>query len=107
MTDTSKNLINQMLSAMGSDKNVDQLDAIRERATDTLSHYSCQTKSEIAALPETVQDMNLIGRYTAMVGAAGLITTIEVFDAIDAAVEAAYNIGKNEVTNVKPQQAKV
>ena len=90
---------------MGSDKNVDQLDAMRQRAADTIEKWACQTREASNALPETVQDMKVVSRYAAMMGANELISLRETFDALDSAVEAAYNLGKAEATfNTKPQQ---
>ncbi len=104
MDETSKRIINATLALMGSTQTVDELDAIRQRAATTIETYACKTTAEQKALPVTVQDSRLVARYSALMGANGMVTVAEMFDGIDAAIEASYNLGRLSVTNSKPQQ---
>lgn len=94
MTPEQKKHIDAFLKEMGSDNTVDQLEAIRKRCVRTLGEWSAQDTEQRKAMPQEVNDMKMVSRYTLLATITGMAPLIEALAALDMAVEAAYNLGK-------------
>lgn len=96
MTPEEKKKIDDLLKEMGSDRTVDQLEAIRKRAVRTLEEWCAQDWEQRKALPQEIKDMQMVVRYSLFATLAGMAPLPEALNGLEMAVEAAYNLGKAE-----------
>ena len=93
MSPEEKERINKLLKEMGGKFNVDELEAMRKRAFRTLEEWSSQDAATRDALPQDVQDMKMIARYTVLMSVSGMVPLIAALGTVEMVVEASYNLG--------------
>ena len=76
MSPEEKERINKLLKEVGGNHTVDELEVIRKRAFRTLEEWSSQDAASRAALPQDVQDMKMIARYSLYMALSGMVPLI-------------------------------
>jgi hypothetical protein len=94
MTPDEKKRINDFLKQIGSENDVDKLEAVRKRAVRTLEEWCAQDWAQRDAMPEEIKDMKMVVRFSLLATIAGLAPIPEALNGLEMAVEAAYNLGK-------------
>jgi len=79
--------INELLKKMGSP---------HKRSIHTLQEwYASQDPDSMEKLPQEVQDMRMLARYSMLTCVVGLMPLEIALSTIEMAIEAAYNLGKS------------